>query len=78
MQTNENRRTRAAAEIRAELARLKKPQSWLSADTGIKKTTLRQRLTGSTPGLTLDEIDSITAALGIPLVEFISRTDVAA
>ena len=78
MQTIENRRTRAAAEIRAELARLKESQAWLSAATGIKKTKLRQRLTGSLPGLTLDEIDTITAALGIPLVEFISRTDVAA
>jgi len=77
MRTTENRRTRAAAEIRAELARQKKSQAWLSAATGIKKTTLRSRLDGVGP-FGLDDLDIITAALHIPLVEFISRTDVTA
>jgi len=77
MEQTEFRRARIAAEVRAELARQKKTKASLSQATGISPDTLRRRLDGVRP-FYMDELDSITRFFGIPLVEFISRTDVAA
>ena len=49
-------------------------QADLSAATGIKPTTLRSRLDGIAP-FPLDEVDSICAALSIPFLEFMGRTE---
>lgn len=75
MGTNELRRTRVAAELRAELARQKMSVSSLSNSTHITLPTLRNRLAGKRPFF-LEELDTICAVLGVGLTEFIDRTEV--
>jgi len=68
------RRTRIAAEIRAELARQQMSQATLSAATGITPSTLRARLQGVQP-FWMDELDQIANVIGVPLSELITRSD---
>ena len=74
MEQKHLRRARIAAEVRAELARQNKTRASLSQATGISVDTLRRRLDGVRP-FYMDELDSITLFLGIPLVEFVARTE---
>lgn len=69
------RRTRIAAELRAELARQKMSVSSLSHSTHITVPTLRNRLAGTRPFF-LEELDTICAVLGVGLTELIDRTEV--
>jgi len=69
------RRARIAAELRSELAIQKKTRTSLSQATGISVETLRRRLGGVKP-FHMDELDSITRFLGIPLVDFVARTEI--
>jgi len=75
MGTTERRRARTAAELRAELARKQVSVVSLSAATGIKVPTLRNRLAGKSP-FYLEELDTICAALGVGLSAFVDRTEV--
>lgn len=74
MGTDINRRTRIAAEFRAELARQNVSQASLSAATGITKNTLRSRLQGVRP-FTVDEIDRVCFALHMSWLEVVNRSE---
>jgi hypothetical protein len=69
------RRARIAAELRSELAIQKKSRTSLSLATGMTTETLRRRLGGVKP-FNMDELDSIVRFLGIPLVDFVARTEI--
>jgi DNA-binding Xre family transcriptional regulator len=72
-----DRRAEVAAEIRAELARQRVPQTALISATGISKNTLRRRLNGVKP-FYVHELEAICSFLNIPLSEFLDRTRSAA
>lgn len=74
MGTDINRRTRIAAEFRAEMARNRISQVQLSAATGITKNTLRSRLQGVRP-FTVDEIDRVCYALNMSWLEVALRSE---
>lgn len=74
MERNTGRRAKIAAEVRAELARQNKTKASLSRATGIGIDTLRRRLDGVKP-FYMEELDAITFFLGVPLPEFIARTE---
>ena len=66
------RRSRIAAEIREELEGQKKSLASLSDETGIKIDTLYNRLNGLKP-FNVEELDTLTKALGISLDELLTR-----
>ena len=66
------RRSRVAAEVRAELARQNKSKASLAQAAGISIDTLRRRLDGVYP-FYVEEIDAICFFFGIPVAEFIAR-----
>ncbi|MBK5238061.1 MAG: helix-turn-helix transcriptional regulator [Actinomycetales bacterium] len=67
---------KAAAELRAEIARQGISNDSVASAVGISIKTLRRRLDGGKT-FNLEELAAITQLLGIPLVEFISRVDAA-
>jgi transcriptional regulator with XRE-family HTH domain len=71
------RRAKIAGEIRAELARQNLTYTALSAATGIDPSTLSRRLKGDKP-FYLEELEKIAQFLGLPLSEFIERTEAVA
>ena len=68
------RRSKLAAELRAELARQKMTVTSLSLSTHITVPTLRNRLAGTRPFF-IEELDTICAVLGVGLTELIDRTE---
>ena len=66
------RRSRVAAEVRAELARQNKSKASLAQAAGISVDTLRRRLDGVYP-FYVEEIDAICFFLGIPIADFVAR-----
>lgn len=63
---------RVAAEIRAELARQQMTQRELARRIGIDQAIVSKRLNGgSARSWTLDELDSIAVALGVPAASFL-------
>lgn len=72
-----NRRSKIAAEIRAELARQGKSATDLAKGTGIGRDTLRRRLNGIYP-FYAEELFAICDFLGLTTAELVSRTEAAA
>lgn len=68
------RRTRLAAEIRAEMARQQVTRAALSAATGIKLRAISDSLRSERP-FGLDELDTISNTLGMTLSQLVARTD---
>ena len=66
------RRSRVAAEVRAEIARQQKSKASVAQAAGISPDSLRRRLDGVYP-FYVEEIDAICFFLGIPLGEFMAR-----
>ncbi|TFB96565.1 MULTISPECIES: helix-turn-helix domain-containing protein [unclassified Cryobacterium] len=77
MGINTDRRSRITSELRAEIARQAVPTVAVAKAAGITVKTLRRRLDGG-KAFNLDELAAVCSFLNVPLVEFISRTDVAA
>jgi transcriptional regulator with XRE-family HTH domain len=67
---------KAAAELRAEIARQGISYDSVAEAVGISVKTLKRRLDGGKT-FNLEELAAVTQFLGIPLVEFISRVDAA-
>jgi transcriptional regulator with XRE-family HTH domain len=69
---------RVAAEIRAELARQQMTQRELARRIGIDQAIVSKRLTGGPArSWTLDELDSIAVALGVPAAWFFTAPSTA-
>lgn len=66
------RRVALAAEIRAEMARQRVSVAQLSGETGIALSSLYRRLNGVKP-LLVEELDAISASLGVPVWELANR-----
>lgn len=66
-----------AAEVRAELARQRRTVVGLSEVTGIPLATLNRRLNRDSK-FTIDEIDAIAVALGVPVADLLPARDGAA
>lgn len=58
---------RVAGEVRAELARQRRTQQWLSDQTGIGRPSLNKRLNGTRP-FTVAELNKVAQALGVQVV----------
>ena len=66
------RRSRVAAEIRAEAARQKRSRASLAQAAGISVDTLRRRLDGVYP-FAVEEVDAICFLLRLPMPELLKR-----
>lgn len=69
-----HRRTRIAAEIRAEMGRQRVSLSSLATDAGISPSTLSRRLNGVRPFL-LEEVDAICHSLSVPMADILTRAE---
>lgn len=61
-----------ADQVVRHLARARRTEAWLSCVTGIPAGTLHDLLTGQRP-LTLNELDQIARALGLPTAGLLAR-----
>ena len=59
-----------AAEVRAELARRKIPQSGLVAVLGMSEVSVSRRLRGETP-FDINELVAVAEFLGVPVARFL-------
>ena len=73
MSTTESDRwsARVSGNIRAEMARRRWTYDDLSANTDIPIYTIRRRMNDKTHSFTIDELQSISEAMGIPLLKLL-------
>ena len=62
------------SEVRAELARQGKAQRDLAAHLGLSQTQVSHRLTGKV-GFRVQELMQVAAYLGVPVTQFLPRTE---
>jgi transcriptional regulator with XRE-family HTH domain len=68
----ETLRARAAAEVRAEIARQQITQDGLAARLGVSQTWVSRRINGNT-AFSTEDLDLVARALGVPVANFTTR-----
>lgn len=68
--STETLRNRVATEVRAELGRQRRSQSWLARQAGMGQTAVSRRLIGEVP-MDLDELERFSSILNVPISRFL-------